>query len=337
MTLLRDPGAAAPQRRRVLVTRAIDPAVIEVLRAHVELSLNSDDADWSQLELIERLQGHWGALVTVGERIDAALLDACPELRAVCSLGVGVNNIDIAACTARGVVVTNAPDVLTETTADLGFALMMAAARRVGESERFLRQGAWTRWSCDFFTGMEVHGATLGILGMGRIGQAVARRGALGFGMPVIYHNRNPLPAEMAEPLGARWVSFDALMQEADHLVIVLPYSANVHHIVDARALGLMKPSATLTNVGRGGLVDELALADALGAGRLAAAALDVFEHEPAVPQALLDRPNAVLTPHIGSATRTTRRAMARLAADNLIALAGGSDPLTAVNPQVLG
>jgi gluconate 2-dehydrogenase len=249
MSMLRDPRAAT--RRRVLVTRAIDPAVIEVLRPHVELSLNLDDADWSQLELIERLQGHWGALVTVGERIDAALLDACPALRAVCSLGVGVNNIDIAACTARGVVVTNAPDVLTETTADLGFALMMAAARRVGESERFLRQGAWTRWSCDFFTGMEVHGATLGILGMGRIGQAVARRGALGFGMPVIYHNRNPLPAEVAEPLGARWVSFDALMQEADHLVIVLPYSANVHHIVDARALGLMKPSATLTNVGR--------------------------------------------------------------------------------------
>jgi len=226
--------------------------------------------------------------------------------------------------------------VLTETTADFGFALMMSAARRMAESEHFLRRGEWSKWAYDMFIGSDVHGATLGILGMGRIGQAIARRGALGFGMQVIYHNRSRLPADQEAPLGARYVDKATLLREADHLVIVVPYSAASHHAIGAAELALMKPSATLTNVARGGVVDDAALAAALRERRIAAAALDVFEGEPKVNPALLTVPNVVLTPHIASATVATRRAMADLAADNLIAALTGGRPPTPINPQVL-
>jgi gluconate 2-dehydrogenase len=237
-------------------------------------------------------------------------------------------------------LVSNAPDVLTETTADFGFALMMATARRITESERFLRAGQWTHWSYDLFAGADVHGATLGVLGMGRIGQAIARRGALGFGMPVLYHNRSRLDAAVEQQLGARWVGKDELLQRSDHLVIVVPYSAASHHLVGADALALMKPSATLTNIARGGVVDDAALAVALREHRIAAAGLDVFEGEPAVHPDLLALRNVVLTPHIASASVRTRRAMAELAAANLSAALGlGPDagrPPTALNPQVM-
>ncbi|MEY4754633.1 MAG: hypothetical protein RJA44_2308 [Pseudomonadota bacterium] len=322
-----------PARPAVLIARRVFPAVAERLQAHFEIEHNEADELWSQDELIRRLQGKQGVFVTTGERIDAALLDACPQLRAVCSMAVGYNNIDVAACAARGVVVSNAPDVLTETTADFGFALMMAAARRLTESEHFLRRGEWSKWSADFFVGADVHGATLGILGMGRIGQAIARRGALGFGMPVIYHNRSRLAPELEAPLGAQWVSFDELLQRADHLLIVVPYSASSHHLIGAAELARMKPSATLTNIARGGVVDDAALAKALRERRIAAAALDVFEGEPQLNPALLDLPNVVLTPHIASASLPTRLAMANLAADNLIAILGGSAALTPVRP----
>ncbi|TDM06966.1 MAG: D-glycerate dehydrogenase [Ideonella sp. MAG2] len=247
-----------------------------------------------------------------------------------------VNNIDIAACTAHGVMVSNAPDVLTETTADFGFALMMAAARRVPDSERFLRAGQWTQWSMDLFAGADIHGRTLGILGMGRIGQAVARRGVHGFGMSLLYHNRSRLAPEQEQALKAQYVSKTELLQRADHLVIVVPYTPQTHHLVDAPALALMKPTATLTNIARGGVVDDQALAQALAEGRLAAAGLDVFEGEPKVHPALLAAPNAVLTPHIASASLPTRLAMCNLAADNLIAAFSGGQPPTVLNPQVL-
>jgi gluconate 2-dehydrogenase len=226
--------------------------------------------------------------------------------------------------------------VLTETTADFGFALMMATARRMAESEHFLRRGEWTRWAYDMFTGSDVHGATLGILGMGRIGQAIARRGALGFGMKVTYHNRSRLSPEQEAPLGARYVDKATLLREADHLVLVLPYSASSHHAIGAAELAQMKPTATLTNVARGGIVDDAALAEALRQRRIAAAGLDVFEGEPQVHPALLTLPNVVLTPHIASATVATRRAMAELAADNLIAALTGGTPSAPLNPQVL-
>ncbi len=325
----------------VLVCRAVFPDIVDRLREHFEVETNEADAVWSPAELIRHLQGKAGVFITGTQPIDTALLEACPQLEAVCSMAVGYDNIDLPACTAHGVLVSNAPDVLTETTADFGFALMMAAARRIAESEHFLRSGAWTKWSVDAFAGSDVHGATLGVLGMGRIGQAIARRGVLGFGMKLIYHNRSRLGAPVEAALGARWVAKDALLRESDHLVIVVPYSAASHHLVGAAELALMKPSATLTNIARGGIVDDAALAQALRERRIAAAGLDVFEGEPAVHPDLLTVPNVVLTPHIASASLPTRRAMANLAADNLIAALGaGPDkgrPPTALNPEVLG
>jgi gluconate 2-dehydrogenase len=327
-------------RPRVLVARAVFPEVLAVLRQHVEVDDNQADTPLGEDGLIARLQGRQGLFVTAGDPVTARVVAACPELRAVCSMAVGYNNIDLAACTAQGVLVSNTPDVLTETTADFGFALMMAAARRITEGERYLREGRWNRWSYDMLAGADVHGATLGILGMGRIGQAIARRGALGFGMPVVYHNRSRLPAEAEATLKARYVSKDELLRQADHLVLVLPYSAASHHAIGAAELALMKPTATLTNIARGGVVDDAALAQALAAGTIAAAGLDVFEGEPAVHPGLLAVPNVVLTPHIGSASLPTRRAMAQLAADNLIAALGcgpqAGRPPTALNPEVL-
>jgi gluconate 2-dehydrogenase len=324
------------QRPRVLVARAVFPETVERLRAHFEVEDNPDDVLFTKDQLIERLRGKAGAFTTGSERVDAQVLDANPQLRVVANMAVGYNNLDIEAFNARGVLATNTPDVLTETTADFGFALMMAAARRMAESEHYLRRGEWTRWRYDMFTGSDVHGATLGILGMGRIGQAIARRGALGFGMRVIYHNRSRLDPAQEAPLGARHVDKPTLLREADHLVLVLPYSAQSHHAIGAAELALMKPTATLTNVARGGIVDDAALVQALRERRIAAAALDVFEGEPAVHPGLLEVPNVVLTPHIASATVATRRRMAELAADNLIAALTGATPPTPVNPQVL-
>jgi glyoxylate/hydroxypyruvate/2-ketogluconate reductase len=322
----------ADPRPKVLVARHIYPQVAARLAQHFDVDANEQPVDWPHEEFIRRLQGKAGAFISSTERIDAALLDACPNLRALCTMNVGYNNIDVAACTARGVQVTNAPDVLTETTADFGFALMMAAARRIAESEHFLRAGQWNRWSYDMFVGADVHGATLGILGMGRIGQAIARRGALGFDMAVIYHNRRRLAPELEAPLGALWVVKAELLRRADHLVLVLPYSPASHHAIGAAELALMKPTATLTNIARGGVVDDAALATALAERRIAAAGLDVFEGEPVVHPGLLAVPNVVLTPHIASATAATRMKMALLAADNLIAVLTGGQPLTPVN-----
>ena len=327
---------SAAARPAVLVARAVYPEILARLREHFDVEPNEADEVWPPAELSARLRGKAGALTTGSERIDAVVLDAHPRLRVVANMAVGYNNLDIAAFTARGVLATNTPDVLTETTADFGFALMMAAARRMAEGERFLRTGQWTKWRYDMFAGSDVNGATLGILGMGRIGQAIARRGALGFGMRVLYHNRSRLAAEDEVPLGALYVDKATLLREADHLVLVLPYSAASHHAIGAAELALMQPTATLTNVARGGIVDDAALAAALREHRIAAAALDVFEGEPQVHPDLLNVPNVVLTPHIASATERTRRAMAALAADNLIAALTGGTPPTPVNPEVL-
>jgi glyoxylate/hydroxypyruvate/2-ketogluconate reductase len=328
-------------RPSTLVTRATFPDIADRLREHFDVEDNPADTVWAPAELILRLQGKQGVMSTGSERIDAALLDACPQLKAVCNVGVGYNNVDVAACTARGVLVTNTPDVLTETTADFGFALMMATARRIAESERFLRRGEWTRTGIhDMFVGGDVHGTTLGILGMGRIGRAIARRGALGFGMRVIYHNRSRLATEAEAESGACYVDKATLLKEADHLVLVLPYALHSHHAIGAAELAQMKPTATLINIARGGIVDDAALAQALRAGRIAAAGLDVFEGEPAIHRDLLAVPNIVLTPHIGSASVQTRRAMAALTVDNLIAALGfgpqAGSPPTPVNPEVL-
>ena len=319
----------------ILVTRAIFPEVIERLSVHFTVESNPDDTLWDRAELIRRLQGKVGAFTTGVERIDAELLAQCPELKLCANMTVGYNNFDLDAMTAAGVLGTNAPDVLTETTADFGFALLMATARRVSESEHFLRAGQWTRWSYDMFSGAEVHGSTLGILGMGRIGQAIARRGAHGFGMQVIYHNRTPLSAALEQDCKARYVSKQELLASADHLVLVVPYSAASHHSIGAGELAQMKPTATLINIARGGIVDDAALALALKDRVIAAAGLDVFEGEPSVHPELLKVPNVVLTPHIASATEGTRRAMASLAVDNLVGYLVIGSAVTPLNPEV--
>jgi gluconate 2-dehydrogenase len=323
-------------RPKILVARAVFPEVIARLEQHFDVEFNQSDETWDKAQLIKRLQGKVGVFTTGGDRIDAEVLAACPGLKICANMAVGYNNFDIDAMTAAGVLATNAPDVLTETTADFGFALMMATARRITESEHYLRAGQWTKWSFDMFAGSDIHGATLGILGMGRIGQGIAKRGALGFGMKVIYHNRSRLDAALEAECKASYVSKEDLLKTSDHLVLVLPYSPASHHTIGAVELALMKPTATLVNIARGGIVDDVALAAALKDKRIAAAGLDVFEGEPTVHPDLLDVPNVVLTPHIASATIPTRLAMANLAADNLIAFLTGNKPLTPLNPVVL-
>lgn len=323
-------------KHHIFVARAVFPETIARLSQHFEVEANPDDAILTKAQLIQKLQGKAGAFTTGSERIDAEVLAACPQLKIVANMAVGYNNFDVDAMTAAGVLGTNAPDVLTETTADFGFALLMATARRVTESEHFLRAGLWTKWSYDMFAGAEVHGSTLGILGMGRIGQGIAKRGAHGFDMKVIYHNRSRLAPELEAECKARYVSKEELLQTADHLVLVVPYSAASHHSIGAAELALMKPTATLVNIARGGIVDDAALAVALRERRIAAAGLDVFEGEPKVHPGLLTVPNVVLTPHIASATIPTRRAMANLAADNLIAFLIEGKALTPLNPEAL-
>lgn len=323
-------------RPSILIARAVFPEVVERLREHFDVTTNDADDAFSPQELVAQLQGKVGVLTTGSERINAELLAACPQLRVACNIAVGYNNFDVPAMTAAGVLATNTPDVLTETTADFGFALLMATARRITESEHFLRAGQWNKWALDMFAGAEVHGSTLGILGMGRIGQAIARRAAHGFGMPVIYHNRSRLAPELEAECKATYVDKAELLQRADHLMLVLPYSAESHHAIGAAELAQMKPTATLINIARGGIVDDAALAAALRERRIAAAGLDVFEGEPKVHPDLLTVPNVVLTPHIASATLPTRKAMAQLAADNLIAFLTEGRTITPLNADAL-
>jgi gluconate 2-dehydrogenase len=317
---------------KILVARAIFPEIIAKLEQHFEVESNPGDDIWPKALLIEKLKGKKGVFTTGGERIDAEVLAACPDLKICANMAVGYNNFDVPAMTAAGVQATNAPDVLTETTADFGFALLMATARRVTESEHYLRAGHWTKWSYDMFAGAEVNGSTLGILGMGRIGQGIAKRGAHGFGMKVIYHNRSRLSEALESQCKASYVSKEELLKTADHVMLVVPYSPESHHTIGTKELALMKPSATLINIARGGIVDDAALAVALRDKRIAAAGLDVFEGEPKLNPDLLTVPNVVLTPHIASATLPTRMAMANLAADNLIAVLTGQKALTPLN-----
>ena len=324
--------------QKILVARPIFPDVIDRLKQYFDVDWNNGEA-LSPEALHERLADKDGAL-TAGDPIGAAALAAAPRLRVVSNMAVGYNNFDMAAFNAANVLGTNTPDVLNETTADFGWALMMAAARRVAESEHFLRAGKWDKWSFDMFLGSDIYGATLGVIGMGRIGQALARR-ARGFNMRVVYHNRSRVAPEIEAELNAEYLSKDDLLKQADHIVLVLPYTAGNHHTIGAAELALMKRTATLTNIARGGIVDDAALAEALRTRQIAAAGLDVFEGEPRVHPALLEVENVVLTPHIASASEATRRAMANLAAENLIAALGegprAGQPPNPINPAVLG
>ncbi len=305
----------------LLVTRRVFPEVLQALAPHYELEANQDDAIWPRAEFVARASGKDALFVVASDAIDRDLLATVPKLRIVATGSVGYNHVDVAACRERGIIVSNTPDVLTEATADFGWALLMATARRVTESERWLREGQWNRWAWDQFLGADVHGATLGIVGMGRIGSAIARR-ARGFGMRLLYTNRSPAANE--SELGATRVALEELLGQADFVLLVLPYSKQTHHTIGEAELARMKPTACLINLARGGIVDDAALARTLAAGRIAAAGLDVYENEPKVDPALLACSNVVLTPHIASATRSSRLGMAMLAADNLIAFATG-------------
>jgi len=320
---------------KILVTRAIFPDQLAHLEKAFEVRSNQADQVFTPAELQKELSSVVGALVTGSERIDASALLNVKDLKIAANISVGYNNFDVPAMSSAGVMATNTPDVLTDTTADFGFALLMATARRITESEHWIRNGQWDKWSIVHNPlGMDLHHSTIGIIGMGRIGQGIAKR-SLGFGMKVIYHNRSRLSPEDEKACGATYVSKEDLLRTADHVVLVLPYTAQNHHTIGAPEIALMKPTATLINIARGGIVDDGALAKALQAGKIFAAGLDVFEGEPQVHPELLKCSNIVLAPHIASASEKTRRAMVDLAVENLRAALDGKRPPSLINAEV--
>ena len=320
---------------KILVARAIFPEALAKLEETFEVHSNQEDQIFTPEELQKELSTVVGALVAGSERIDAKALAQAKNLKIVANISVGYNNFDVPAMTSAGVMATNTPDVLTDTTADFGFALLMATARRITESEHWVRAGHWDKWSIvNNPLGMDLHHSTIGIIGMGRIGQGIAKR-ALGFGMKVIYCNRSRLSEAHEKACGATYVSKEELLRTADHVVLVLPYSAESHHTIGAKEIALMKPSATLINIARGGIVDDVALAQALKEGKLFAAGLDVFEGEPNVHPDLLKLSNVVLAPHIASATEKTRRAMVDLAVENLRLALEGKRPPSLINQEL--
>jgi glyoxylate reductase len=321
---------------KILIARAIFPEVIERLSQYFEVEANQEDVIFTPMELHEKLREKQGILCTGSAKISADLLRTLSTLKVVSNMAVGFDNIDLHACSEKNIIACNTPDVLNETTADFGWALLMATARRITESEHWLRAGHWDRWRYDLFLGADLYGSTLGIVGMGRIGQAIARR-SMGFGMKVIYHNRSRLkPEQEALANNAAYVDKNTLLQQADHVILVLPYSSASHHTIGQAELALMKPSATLVNLARGGIVDDVALIAALKARQIAAAGLDVFENEPQFHPDFLTLSNVVLTPHIASASRATRLAMANCAADNLIQSLCENRSQNVLNPEIL-
>ena len=328
------------KRLKVWVSRPLFADVLARLEQYVDIDAEAVERVHDAQELGRRLAAVDGAIIGLADRVDDATLAGNDRLRVVSNLAVGYNNLDVEALTRAGVLACNTPEVLNETTADYAWALLLAAARRVGAAERWLRAGQWRgAMRFDDWLGVDLHGKTLGILGMGRIGQAIARR-ASGFDMRVLYHNRSRLPEPVECECAARWVDKAGLLSEADHLVLVLPYTRDNHHIIGARELALMKRGSVLVNIARGGLVDEAALAAALREGRLAAAGLDVFEDEAVVHPDLLALEQVVLSPHLGSASADTRRNMAELDVDNVLAGLGvgprAGRPPAPINPHVL-
>jgi len=324
---------------RVWISRPTFPGVIARLEPHFEVTAEPEEVKFSRSELAARLAGQDAAIVGLKERIGAAEIAGATRLRIVANLSVGYDNLDLDALSAAGIAVSNTADVLNESVADYAWALMLGAARRMSAAERWLRAGHWHATEFKAWLGTDVRGRTLGILGMGRIGQAIARR-AVGFGMPVLYHNRSPLPESDERACNARYVDKRQLLQESDFLMLVLPLTAQTRHAIGAPELALMKPTAILLNLARGGIVDDAALAAALRERRLAGAGLDVFEGEPAVHPGLLALDNVVLSPHIASATTDTRRAMTSVAVDNVLAMFGhgphAGRPPNLLNPNVL-
>ena len=317
---------------KILVTRNIFPEILAYLREHLDVTDNQSDAMLSAEQLAAGLADKVGVMSSGSDSINTALLDKVPHLKAICNIGVGYNNVDVKAATAHKMMVTNTPGVLDDTVADTAFAYVLATARRMTESERFLRNGEWKKNTLTLMLGRDVHHATLGIIGMGRIGQAVARR-ARGFDMNVIYYNRTRASGEIETACSATYVSKETLMKTADFIVLLVPYTPENHHLIGAAEIALMKSDAVLINVARGGIVDEVALIAALKQRKIFAAGVDVFENEPNFRKEFLELDNVVLLPHLGSASEATRRAMANLAAKNLVAAMTTGNPPNLVNP----
>ncbi|MBD8006000.1 2-hydroxyacid dehydrogenase [Bacillus norwichensis] len=305
-------------KEKIYITRKLPASVVKKLEGefHIEMWDQEEEAVPREV-LLEKVKDARAVLCMLTETIDEEVLDAAPDLKIISNMAVGYNNIDVEAATKREIIVTNTPGVLTETTADLTFALMMATARRLVEASDYLRTGKWETWSPMQLTGMDIHGATLGIIGFGRIGQALAKRAA-GFGMNILYYNRSQKP-EAEKETAAQYTALDDVLRKSDFISILLPYSEEIHHLISEKELRLMKNTAILINTARGGIIDEAALYDALKNEVIWAAGLDVFEKEPIHPQhPLLTLPNVVTLPHIGSASIATRMKMAELAVDNL-------------------
>jgi glyoxylate reductase len=326
----------APQQKRVFVTRMIAEPALERLRAAAEVEVWPDEMPPPHSELVARLNQIDGILSMVSDRLDAETIAGAPRLLVISNLAVGVDNIDLAVATRAGIPVGHTPGVLTETTADLAFALLMAAARRVAEGDRFVRDGRWRTWAPGIMLGQDVYGATLGIIGWGAIGRAVARRGA-GFGMRILYTTRDSKrPADAANTPSAEHTDLARLLAESDFVSINVPLTSATHHLIGACELAAMKRGAIIINTARGPILDQKALFDALASGHLAGAGLDVTEREPiAMDDPLLTLPNVVITPHIGSASHATRLKMAQLAVDNLLDVFAGNLPRHCANPAV--
>ncbi len=316
---------------RVLVTKHVYPEAIDLLEKTCEVDYNDARIGMPPEDLARRLAGKDAVICQLTDKMSPAVMDVAPDLKVIANVAVGFDNIDIPAASARGIVAAHTPGVLTETTADMAFMLIMAAGRRLTEAERFLRRGEWREWYVDLLCGYDIHGATLGIYGLGRIGQAVARR-ARGFGMKVLYYDVNRLDESIENNLDAAYVDFDRLLTESDFLSVHAPLTPDTRHAIGAPEFAKMKKTAVLVNTARGPLVDEAALADALEAKTIAAAGLDVFEGEPNVHPKLLGVPNVVLTPHIASASIATRTKMCLMAAENVLAVLNGQKAPNALN-----
>ncbi|HZS33864.1 MAG TPA: D-glycerate dehydrogenase [Methylomirabilota bacterium] len=319
----------------LVISRHLPTEALELARARATVRLAAEDRRLSHAELGAALQDADGLICLLTDTVDDALLAQAPRLRVVANVAVGYNNIDVQAATRRRIVVTHTPGVLTETTADFTWALLLAVARRVPEADAYTRAGKFTEWGLMLLLGGDVHGKTLGILGLGRIGRAVAHR-ARGFGMPVLYHDAVRDAAAERE-LRVRYRDKETVLRESDFVTLHVPLLPETHHYIGERELRLMKPTAYLVNAARGPVVDEAALVRALKEGWIAGAGLDVYEHEPKVHPGLLQCPNAVLAPHIASASRETRLRMATIAVENALAVLDGRRPPNPVNPEVLG
>jgi glyoxylate reductase len=319
---------------KIFVTRPLPAPVLELLAANCELRVNHEDSPVPADQLSDACRDAEG-LVVCGTRVPETVLVKAPMLRVVANVGVGYDHVDVAACTRRGILVTNTAGVLEETTADLAFSLLLAVARRIVEGDRYVREGRWKKWEWGLLWGADVHGQTLGIYGLGHIGRAMARRGR-GFSMRILYHSRERVSEALEGELGAQYVDRETLLRESDFLTLHVPLTAETRHLIKAEDLRRMKPTAFLINAARGPVVDEAALAAVLRERAIAGAALDVFEGEPQIHPGLLSLPNVVLMPHVGSATGQTRLKMATLAAENLLAALEGRRPPNLVNPEAL-